>query len=42
MRTVLEGLGFRLEGILRAFGARSDGTRGDGAMYAVLKSEWQS
>ena len=42
MRTVLERLGFRLEGVLRAFGASSDGTRGDGAMYAVLSSEWES
>jgi RimJ/RimL family protein N-acetyltransferase len=40
MRSVLEHLGFRLEGILRAFGARSDGTRPDGALYAVIKRDW--
>jgi RimJ/RimL family protein N-acetyltransferase len=40
MRAVLEHLGFRLEGIMRAYGPMSDGTRRDGAMYAVLRSEW--
>jgi [ribosomal protein S5]-alanine N-acetyltransferase len=40
MRAVLERLGFQLEGILRGYGAMSDGTRSDGAMYAVLKPEW--
>jgi RimJ/RimL family protein N-acetyltransferase len=40
MRSVLEALGFRLEGIMRAFGAASDGTRYDGAMYAVTRPEW--
>ncbi len=40
MRVVLERLGFRLEGIMRAYGAMSDGTRSDGAMHAVIKSEW--
>ena len=40
MRAVLERLGFHLEGILRGYGAMSDGTRLDGAMYAVLKTEW--
>jgi RimJ/RimL family protein N-acetyltransferase len=40
MRSVLEALGFRLEGIMRGFGAASDGTRFDGAMYAVIRSEW--
>jgi RimJ/RimL family protein N-acetyltransferase len=40
MRIVLERLGFRLEGILRAYGALSDGTRSDGALYAVVKPEW--
>jgi [ribosomal protein S5]-alanine N-acetyltransferase len=40
MRAVLERLGFRLEGILRGYGAISDGTRIDGALYAVLKPEW--
>jgi RimJ/RimL family protein N-acetyltransferase len=40
MRAVLERLGFQLEGILRSYGAISDGTRSDGAIYAVLKPEW--
>jgi RimJ/RimL family protein N-acetyltransferase len=40
MRAVLERLGFQLEGVMRAYGAMSDGTRSDGAMYAVLKPEW--
>lgn len=40
MRVVLERLGFRLEGVMRSFGAMSDGTRGDGALYAVIKSDW--
>jgi RimJ/RimL family protein N-acetyltransferase len=40
MRAVLERLGFQLEGVMRGYGAMSDGTRSDGAMYAVLKLEW--
>ncbi len=40
MRAVLERLGFRLEGILRAYGPMPDGTRVDGAMYATIKSDW--
>jgi RimJ/RimL family protein N-acetyltransferase len=40
MRAVLERLGFQLEGILRGYGTLSDGTRSDGALYAVLKPEW--
>ena len=40
MRAVLEHLGFRLEGIMRAYGPMSDGTRRDGAMHAVIKSDW--
>jgi len=40
MRAVLERLGFQLEGVMRGYGAMSDGTRIDGAMYAVLKTEW--
>jgi RimJ/RimL family protein N-acetyltransferase len=40
MRAVLEHLGFRQEGILRAFGALLDGTRPDGALYAVIKPDW--
>jgi RimJ/RimL family protein N-acetyltransferase len=40
MRAVLARLGFQLEGILRGYGPISDGTRSDGAMYAVLKPEW--
>jgi [ribosomal protein S5]-alanine N-acetyltransferase len=40
MRAVLERLGFQLEGILRSYGTSSDGTRRDGALYAVLKPEW--
>lgn len=40
MRLVLERLGFQFEGILRSFGPMPDGTRRDGAMYAVLRPEW--
>jgi [ribosomal protein S5]-alanine N-acetyltransferase len=40
MRAVLERLGFRLEGVMRGYGAMNDGTRSDGAMYGVLKPEW--
>jgi RimJ/RimL family protein N-acetyltransferase len=40
MRAVLERLGFQLEGVMRGYGAMSDGTRIDGAMYAVLKADW--
>jgi len=40
MRAVLEHLGFRLEGVMRSCGATSDGTRLDGAMYALIKSDW--
>jgi len=39
-RAVLERLGFQLEGVMRGYRAMSDGTRSDGAMYAVLKPEW--
>jgi RimJ/RimL family protein N-acetyltransferase len=39
MRLVLERLGFRFEGIMRAFGPMPDGTRIDGAMYALIKSD---
>jgi RimJ/RimL family protein N-acetyltransferase len=39
MREVLERLGFRLEGIMRSYGRMSDGTRIDGAMYALVKSD---
>ena len=42
MRAVLEHLGFRLEGTMRGFGAMSDGTRIDGAMYALLRSDWRT
>jgi RimJ/RimL family protein N-acetyltransferase len=42
MRAVLERLGFRFEGIMRAYGAMTDGTRIDGAMYAVLRPEWMT
>jgi [ribosomal protein S5]-alanine N-acetyltransferase len=40
MRVVLERLGFRLEGVMRGYGATNTGARIDGAMYAVLKAEW--
>lgn len=40
MRAVLERLGFQLEGVMRGYGPMTDGTRSDGAMYAVLKPEW--
>lgn len=39
MRGVLERLGFHLEGIMRAIGPVGDGTRGDGAMYSVIRSD---
>jgi RimJ/RimL family protein N-acetyltransferase len=39
MRTVLERLGFRLEGILREFGEVGDGRRVDGALYAMTKRD---
>ncbi len=39
MRSVLERLGFRLEGIMRSYGAVSDGTRIDGAMYALVRAD---
>ncbi len=41
MRAVLQRLGFRLEGIMHAFGSLSDGSRADGAMYAVIRPEWR-
>ena len=40
MRAVLERLGFQFEGVMRGYGPMSDGTRSDGALYAVLKPEW--
>lgn len=40
MRAVLKRLGFRLEGVMRGYGVREDGTRADGAMYAMLRPEW--
>lgn len=40
MRAVLERLGFRFEGIMRAFGQTTDGNRIDGAMYALTRSDW--
>jgi RimJ/RimL family protein N-acetyltransferase len=39
MRAVLEHLGFRLEGILRGFGPMSDGSRSDGALHAMIRSD---
>jgi RimJ/RimL family protein N-acetyltransferase len=39
MRTVLERLGFRLEGIFRSYSPTSDGSRIDGAMYARVRSD---
>jgi ribosomal-protein-alanine N-acetyltransferase len=39
MRNVLERLGFRFEGILRAYGPMEDGTRSDGAMYGMIRSD---
>jgi [ribosomal protein S5]-alanine N-acetyltransferase len=39
MRAVLERLGFQLEGVMRGYGAMSDGTRIDGAMYAALMGD---
>lgn len=40
MCAMLEHLGFRLEGIMRAYGPMRDGTRRDGAMHAVIESDW--
>src|SRR6266511_1296729 len=40
MRSVLERLGFRFEGIMRSVAPRDDGTRIDGAMYAAIRSDW--
>lgn len=42
MRAVLERLGFQLEGIMRGYGEMSNGSRCDGAMYAVLRAEWMT
>jgi RimJ/RimL family protein N-acetyltransferase len=42
MRAVLGRLGFRFEGIMRAYGATTNGTRIDGAMYAILRPEWMT
>jgi len=42
MRAVLEGLGFHLEGIMRGYSAIGDGTRVDGALYALLRSDWDA
>ncbi len=43
MRAVLERVGYRFEGILRAYGpagtGAEPGARGDGAMYAVVRSD---
>jgi RimJ/RimL family protein N-acetyltransferase len=39
MRAVLERLGFRLEGIMRSYQPLTDGTRVDGAMYALVRSD---
>lgn len=41
MRAVLERLGFQFEGVMRGYAAASAGPRIDGAIYAVLKAEWQ-
>jgi RimJ/RimL family protein N-acetyltransferase len=40
MRAVLERIGFRLEGIARSYQPMGDGTRVDGAMYALVKADW--
>ena len=42
MRAVLERQGYQLEGVMRGYGPMPDGTRSDGALYAVLKPEWRS
>jgi RimJ/RimL family protein N-acetyltransferase len=39
MRAVLEQLGFRLEGIARSYQPMGDGSRVDGAMYALVKAD---
>jgi RimJ/RimL family protein N-acetyltransferase len=36
----LERLGFTKEGVLRSHRLRTDGTRGDTAVYALLRKEW--
>jgi RimJ/RimL family protein N-acetyltransferase len=40
MRAVLERLGFQCEGVMRGYAPTSNGTRSDGALYAVLRPEW--
>jgi RimJ/RimL family protein N-acetyltransferase len=42
MRRSLERSGFAFEGRLRGYGQRMDGSRIDGAMYALLKDDWQN
>jgi RimJ/RimL family protein N-acetyltransferase len=42
MRAVLEHLGFRLEGIARSYQPMGDGTRVDGAMYALVRTDLTS
>ena len=40
MRRVLEKLGFRVEGVMRAFMPAPEGGRHDYALYAVTRSDW--
>lgn len=42
MRRVLEKVGFRCEGVMRAFMPRPDGGRDDYALYAVTRDEWRA
>jgi RimJ/RimL family protein N-acetyltransferase len=41
MRAVLAGLGFREEGVMRAFMPGGAGVRDDYALYAVTRDEWR-
>src|SRR4051812_5004629 len=41
MRSVLERLGYREEGIMRAFMPTVAGARDDYALYAVTRAEWR-
>ena len=39
---VMVNNGMKQEGLLREHKIRKDGTRGDMACYAILKSEWET
>jgi RimJ/RimL family protein N-acetyltransferase len=41
MRAVLQRLGFREEGVMRAFMPSAAGARDDFALYAVIRPDWR-